>query len=310
MSSSSVKVVVAFIAGFALGKLTDMNGATESRNSNLQKNFQKNTSSAQQQTPLLPEADLTLTFAQLVRASGSDKYVKHHYEHYYEDWLAPYRYKDTSFLEIGVKGGKSMQLWKSYFANPTKIIGLGYGIKEKVANAYKTGIPQVVVGDQSKTEVMEIMKSLGPYDVVIDDGSHVPEHVIFTFFHLWQSVKPGGMYVVEDLETSYWEHETESYGYKLQNTGFGGSGSAVEKLKDFIDILPRYQLNLRDFSIMEGDENICSIEWGMNLVRFRKCTLHEMEMRPIYKESSNPKERTSLTHKDWLMEARTSNPIV
>ena len=44
------------------------------------------------------------------------------------------------------------------------------------------------------------------FDVILDDGSHVPEHQILTINKLWKLVKPfPGIYIIEDLQTSYWK---------------------------------------------------------------------------------------------------------
>jgi len=53
----------------------------------------------------------------------------------------------------------------------------------------------------------------GPWDIIIDDGSHVPYHQVFSFFSLWKAVVPGGLYVIEDLETNYWEPGRKVYGH-------------------------------------------------------------------------------------------------
>jgi hypothetical protein len=48
------------------------------------------------------------------------------------------------------------------------------------------------------------MREYGPFDMILDDGSHMNEHVIYSFEHLFQSVKSGGVYAIEDVSTSYW----------------------------------------------------------------------------------------------------------
>ena len=53
----------------------------------------------------------------------------------------------------------------------------------------------------------------GPWDIIIDDGSHVPYHQVFSFFCLWKAVVPGGLYVIEDLETNYWLPGRRVYGH-------------------------------------------------------------------------------------------------
>jgi hypothetical protein len=44
----------------------------------------------------------------------------------------------------------------------------------------------------------------GPdFDIIIDDGSHVGEHILTSFKILWSTVKPGGYYIIEDLHSIY-----------------------------------------------------------------------------------------------------------
>ena len=61
--------------------------------------------------------------------------------------------------------------------------------------------------DQSNSlELDKFVATVGiKFDVILDDGSHVPEHQILTINKLWDLVKPGGVYIIEDIETSYWK---------------------------------------------------------------------------------------------------------
>jgi hypothetical protein len=109
-------------------------------------------------------------------------------------------------LEIGVLHGESLELWQNYFEKPNKrIYGLAYGaFTANEAGLANNKTTQLLYGDQSKKETMELVESRGAFDVIIDDGSHIPQHQIASFFSLWNSVKPGGMYIVEDIEVNYW----------------------------------------------------------------------------------------------------------
>ena len=118
------------------------------------------------------------------------------------------------------------------------IVGLGYGIGGAVAKEFKKVVSErkvLYTGDQSDAEFLKkMMADVGKqFDIIVDDGSHVPWHQIFTFetiFKTW--LKPGGIYVIEDIETSYWNsHNAKIYGYDIIDTGVGKRGSAVEKLK-------------------------------------------------------------------------------
>jgi hypothetical protein len=256
------------------------------------------------------ELQLRPNFTSLLFESGSDKYPRHHYERYYERWLSPMRdQQDLKLLEIGANQGHSLRLWSDFFAHPSVILGLAYGTFADGVEENVEDLPNVTIyrGDQSHKETMDYLNARGPWDIIIDDGSHVPQHMIFTLFHLWQSVTPGGLYIIEDLETNYWAEGNTIYGYNLPNTGIGADAhhSAVAKLMQLQHVLVRHQIGAPELSVMPGDDTICSMEWGMNLVLLRKCGLPADGPGPEYASPrmSNPREIAQ-----WLQQARASNP--
>jgi hypothetical protein len=215
--------------------------------------------------------------------------------------------------EIGAEQGKSLKAWAEYFDHPQKIVGVAYGESAngvEQVEGYAGVELSILRGDQSKKETMDKLCAMGPFDIIIDDGSHVPKHMIFSFFSLFKNcLNPGGLFVIEDLETNYWNVEWPSFGYKLEGTGFGTSpaNNAVEKMKQFIDILARYQLHSPDLSIMDGDEAICSIEFGMNILVVKKCTKEAMRVRP----GRLPKSRVDVETRDkFVAEAKKTNPSI
>jgi hypothetical protein len=271
-------------------------------------------------TSQLQEKDQAVlpSLSELLNRSGSDKYWRHRYDHYYVRWFEPYRrLADLSMLEIGVQKARSLAFWNEYFLYPKRILGLAYGpdstgVEEAVAGSLSSNSKvQVIRGDQSKVETMDVLKQMGPYDIIVDDGSHVPSHMIFTLFHLWQSVRPGGLYLIEDLETNYWKEGSVLYGYTFQGTGFGkpAQTNAIEKVKQLVDILARNQIGAttqdEGLSIMPGDDQLCSIEFGKNVLALRKCSEYEMEHQPRVQAKVYDEKLL----KDWLVKAKASNPI-
>ena len=69
---------------------------------------------------------------------------------------------------------------------------------------------RVRIGSQADPAFLaKVVQELGPFDIIIDDGSHVVSHQIASFNALFdEALKPGGIYMVEDLETSYWGHRS------------------------------------------------------------------------------------------------------
>jgi cephalosporin hydroxylase len=103
-----------------------------------------------------------------------------------------------TLLEIGVLGGRSVRMWKKYFPN-AKIVGLDINPEVKV----DPGI-ELVIGSQSDPQVLEeIASKFGPFRIVIDDGSHVVDHMLASFKYLWPYVEKNGWYVMEDMLCTY-----------------------------------------------------------------------------------------------------------
>lgn len=114
--------------------------------------------------------------------------------------------------------------------------------------------------------------------------------------------------MIEDLETNYWKPGQSIYGYKLQGVGIGAEPqhSVVAKLHEIEQVLFRHPIGARTLSVMPGDRNICSIEWGMNIVAIRKCSEEEERIRPKYQKVHFDEDRMN----KWIEKAKSTNPIV
>lgn len=131
----------------------------------------------------------------------TDKSSKfHNYCTEYDFFLNRFRDKKINLLEIGVGSGGSIKMWLDYFRHPdTEIIGLDLNENPNIINSrYKH-----IMGNQIDTS---IFNDLNGFDIIIDDGSHFGEHQVITFEMLFNKVKSGGLYIVEDVATSYWPH--------------------------------------------------------------------------------------------------------
>lgn len=144
---------------------------------------------------------------------GTDKSSEvHNYCDKYEKYLPFNRYDKLNILEIGVLNGKSLNTWREYYYK-SKIVGIDINPNCEQYNDRENGI-YVEIGSQADNVfLLDIMREYGPFDMILDDGSHINEHVIYSFEHLFESVKSGGIYVVEDVHTSYFN----SYGGGLNN---------------------------------------------------------------------------------------------
>jgi cephalosporin hydroxylase len=122
------------------------------------------------------------------------------WEHYfpiYDAHFAKYQDKPVRVLEIGVSHGGSLQIWKQYFGAKAEIIGLDIDPR---CEDYEEDQIQIYTGDQSKlvdSPKLDAFVHHGPFDVVIDDGSHVVAHQEASFKALWPSTR--GVYLIEDI---------------------------------------------------------------------------------------------------------------
>ena len=114
-------------------------------------------------------------------------------------------------LEIGVNSGGSLQMWRRYFGEEAVI----YGIDINPACARLDGqAGQVRIGSQTDAEFLRsVVTEMGGVDIVLDDGSHQMAHVFESLKILFPLVQIGGIYMIEDLMTSYWRN----YGGGMQN---------------------------------------------------------------------------------------------
>jgi hypothetical protein len=119
------------------------------------------------------------------------------WEHYfpiYERHFAKYVGKSPRVLEIGVSHGGSLQLWKKYFGHGALIAGVD--VDERCI-AYDEDQISVIIADQTDP----VLAKYGPFDIVIDDGSHVPRHQEASFYNLWPNTR--GVYMIEDCHDYY-----------------------------------------------------------------------------------------------------------
>lgn len=147
-----------------------------------------------------------------------------HFFPVYERYFARYVGTPLHFLEIGVSGGGSLDMWRQYFGDAATI----FGIDIDAACADRVSAPnQVRIGSQADSEFLaSVIAETGPLDVILDDGSHIAEHQRVSFEELWPQLKHGGLYMIEDTHTAYWA------GWQ---GGMKRKGTAVEIAKDIVD---------------------------------------------------------------------------
>jgi demethylmacrocin O-methyltransferase len=168
----------------------------------------------------------------LAMAMGTDKEGAHYYTKHYSFHFAALRHRRLKILEIGVASGASMRTWRAYF--PASMI---YGIDILDKRFHDSHRIKTFKGSQADPEfLVNVIKEIGTPDIIIDDGSHINEHVLVSFKTLFPLLASTGIYVIEDLQTSYWSLGDDGG----SGTNWGGSmnpsaPTSMNFLKSLVD---------------------------------------------------------------------------
>jgi hypothetical protein len=141
---------------------------------------------------------------------------------FYQHHFQKLRRRPLTILEIGVYEGASLRVWRSYFPSST-IVGIDI-------NPIDIEEPRIEFrcGSQDDPQFLATLaKEFAPFDIIIDDGSHVGRHVIASFNNLFPNLAPGGWYVIEDIATAYW--------LEYEGGPVGMEGTAVSMVKGLVD---------------------------------------------------------------------------
>ena len=207
----------------------------------------------------------------------TDKITHHGYQRFYDYFLVPIKNHKMNVLEIGVDSNRSIKMWLDFFKN-ANIYGIDINEKDFI---YTRG--QIFKGDQSKiSDLNTVVNKIGKCGFIIDDGSHVPKHQLNTFNYLFDKcLDYGGIYIIEDIETSYWK-KSKLYGYNI-NSGYLNNKSIIEIFKNILDIVNSEFLTEDNKKILHKNSKInydnlkyiSMITFGYNCIIIKKMTLHE-----------------------------------
>lgn len=194
---------------------------------------------------------------------GTDKIIGHFYTHHYQNHFAPYRNNKIKLLEVGVGGyddpqlgGNSLRMWKNYF-HKGKIFSLDIHDKSLL----QEDRIRIFQGSQVDFDFLgSMMKEVGNPDIIIDDGSHINEHVIETFKFLFPYLKDGGIYVIEDMQTSYWE----SFGGDTAN--LNNPKTMMNFFKSLTDCLNHKEFLQKGYQSSYYDQKIISMHFYHNML--------------------------------------------
>jgi hypothetical protein len=193
----------------------------------------------------------------------TDKVTHHEYHTIYDFFLNSLYNNKGSILEVGIDSGKSLKMWKELFPNAF-IYGMDIG------HAYSGERFDVIKGDQSNiADLNRVKDTIQNKNVffINDDGSHIPEHQLLTFNTLFPSLCEGGVYIIEDIETSYWTRGG-LYGYQTRY-GYKNPSSIIEIFKEVADSVNTEFAGKRPNRV-EHHESIGSITFSKNCIIITK----------------------------------------
>lgn len=197
---------------------------------------------------------------------STDKATRHSFTQHYETHFNHLRDEPITIFEIGIggshrpgRGGASLRMWKRYFQQ-AQVVGLDI-VDKSFVEAPRI---RVYTGDQTDAALLaRIVDENGPVQVVVDDGSHRPEHVRDTFRTLFPLLATGGYYAIEDTQTSYWPR-------------WGGSTdrhdpfTTMALVKDLVDGLNWVEFLDDDYQPTYADRWVRAVHCYHNLVIIEK----------------------------------------
>jgi hypothetical protein len=131
------------------------------------------------------------------------KSTKHsNYFAIYDLLLHKYVSKNITVVEVGVATGGSLFMWRSYFGEKARIIGID---NNPAALRFNDDF-EIFIGDQSDPQFWEeFFSTVGNIDILIDDGGHKNSEQIVTVISSISNIRNGGILIVEDVHTSFWD---------------------------------------------------------------------------------------------------------
>jgi len=159
----------------------------------------------------------------------TDKAVNNSYLQNYERVFAGLVDEEVRLLELGIKHGGSLLLWRDYFPRGL-IVGLDINPVDLEDDSGRTHTYQ---GPQQDIELLDrIGHEMAPdgFDIIIDDCSHIGVLSRVSFWHLFDNhLKSGGTYVIEDWGTGYWDHWVDGVSYRPKKRSFSQSRYRVTR---------------------------------------------------------------------------------
>jgi cephalosporin hydroxylase len=220
----------------------------------------------------------------------------------YERHLSSFRKQRPTMLEIGVSHGGSIAVWQRWLGRGCTLVGID--IEPRCAQLSRRGV-SIEIGDQSDLEFLaDVARRHGPFDIVLDDGSHFGDHQVATLDVLWPHLNDNAVYMVEDLHTNYWERK---------RGGLRRPGTFVEYAKSIADDLTAFHSETDDFVPTGWTSTVESVTFHDSIVVIEKHLHGPSERvtagRPVFPDLYGAPVEQRLTPEHWERIERMNRPL-
>ena len=200
----------------------------------------------------------------------------HKWDHYFEIYdrhFSRFRGTDVHLVEFGVYQGGSLQMWKHYFGPRARIFGID--INPNCRQCEEDQI-EVIIGDQEDRSFLRSLAQRIPrIDILIDDGGHTMKQQRLTFEELFTHISEQGVYLCEDLLTSY----EEGYG-----GGYRAPASFIEYSKHFIDQINAWHSRTHRLSVSTFTRSVQSLHYYDSVLVIEK----QPRQKPQHRQRGTP----------------------
>ena len=158
-------------------------------------------------------------------ATGPGIWKWRHYIEIYHRHLAKFMGKGASVLEVGVYSGGSFGMWQNYLGPGSRLYGVDI---EQACKAYESDSVKIFIGDQADRDFWKRFRGqVPPLDIIIDDGGHLPHQQIVTLEETLPHLRPGGVYICEDVHGEFNEFTNYVTGF-VQNLNAFNTRAATD----------------------------------------------------------------------------------
>jgi hypothetical protein len=211
----------------------------------------------------------------------------HKWKHYfdvYDRHFARFRGKAPVIVEFGVSQGGSLQMWRDYFGPGTRYFGVD--INPDCRQFEEDGV-RIFIGDQGdRAFLRQVAREVPAVDILIDDGGHTMQQQICTFEELFPRVADHGVYLCEDMHTSYW---------RKWGGGYRRRGSFIEYAKGLVDGLNAWHSEEKDrFDVTPFTRSAHSMHFYDSVLVIEKRPVepptHERRGQQLFADYVEPKQ--------------------